>query len=92
MKKHIKIISILFILTLVFEIMMMAYNEVIFKLYDAKHLINNEPYTIQKEDMSVKKEGNINIIEVNKNLSAVYNLCLNLKVQNRRCLYNSKIK
>lgn len=92
MKKHIKIVSILFILTLIFEILMMAYNEIVFKLYDAKHLINNEPYTIQTADIIIKRDGNINIIEVNKNLGAVYNLCLNLNEQNRRCIHNCNIK
>lgn len=92
MKKHIKIVAILFILTIVFEILMIAYNEVIFKLYDAKHLINNEPYTIQIADISIKKDGNANIIEVGKNLGKVYNLCLNLKGQNRRCIHNRNIK
>lgn len=92
MKKHIKIVAILFILTILFEIVLIAYNEVIFKLYDAKHLINNEPFTIQAKDITLRKEENVNIIEVNKNLGTVYNLCLNLKGQNRGCIHNRNIK
>lgn len=82
MKKHIKIIAILFLVTIVFEMLMVAYNQIIYKVYDQKHLINNEPYTIAIEDITFRKEGATNIVGANKKFENVYNLSLNLKKEN----------
>lgn len=92
MKKHIKIIAILFLAAIVFEMLMVAYNQVIYKIYDKKHLINNEPYTIQVENMTFEKESTNNIVEVNKKLENVYNLSLNLKEENRRRIYFNELQ
>lgn len=83
MKKHLKVIGILFVIAIVFEMLMVVYNEVLYKFYDSKHLINNNPYIIDIEDIQTSKEGNLNILTVNKNLEGpLYNISLNLKTSN----------
>lgn len=88
MKKHLKVIAILFLITIVFEILMVGYNEILYKLYSKKHLIGNNPYIIDIEDIQVSKEGNLNILTVTKKLEGpTYNISLNLKNSNEEDAY-----
>lgn len=82
MKKHIKAICILFLAVIVFEMLMVAYNQVVYKLYNKMHLINNETYLIEENELSFRKNDKTNIVSVDKKLENVYNLTLNLKQTN----------
>lgn len=83
MKKHSKIIIILFVLAILFEMAMMGYNAVIYKMYEAKHVINNTPHTIEEATIKKEKNGTLISLQVNQKIEEVYNVTLHLKEGNK---------
>jgi len=56
MKKHIKIILLCFIFVVLFELLVFGYESCINKIFKEKHLVGNDTFSIQFEELEIKEE------------------------------------
>lgn len=82
-KKHIKNVIIILIISIIIQLLLMVYNICIHKLYEYKHLINNTPIEIdiQNCNLSEPDEWGYVYLQYNGEISDVNNIELVMKQQ-----------
>lgn len=81
MKKWIKVVIIILLISIALEVLLLGYNALIKKLYSAKHLINNETISLNIEDFVVSEPDEYGYVylQYNQEIPNLYNVEMTMK-------------
>lgn len=95
MKKWIKVVLIILLISILLEVLLLGYNVIIKKLYSVKHLIDNEPVSLHIEDFVVSEPDEYGYVylQYNQEIANLYNVEMTMKETSEdkyiRLLYNN---
>ncbi len=81
MKKWIKVVIIILLISILLEVLLVGYNAVIKKLYSAKHLIDNETTTLNIQDFTITEPDEYGYVHLQykQEIPNLYNVEMTMK-------------